>query len=91
MPWLGDIQNLLKVAVGYRGIRVCLEEVDQVILGGNANLLKIESLESQFPVFDIASHICSTLIAYFSFLWYNRIIWAGTQRNRKHVTTIHEG
>jgi len=52
MLWLGDTQNLLKVAavmaVGYRGIRACLEEVDRVILGGNANLLKIESLESPY-------------------------------------------
>ena len=48
MLWLGDIRILYKVgilAVGYQGIRVCLEEVDRVILGGNANLLKIESLE----------------------------------------------
>jgi len=40
MVWLGDIRILLEaepvvVVVNYRGIRVCLEEVDQMILGGS--------------------------------------------------------
>jgi hypothetical protein len=39
MVWLGDIQILPVVeavaVANYRGIRVCLEEVDQMILGGS--------------------------------------------------------
>jgi len=44
MVWLGDIQILLEVeavvVVNYRGIRVCLEEVDQMILGGSGKCSK---------------------------------------------------
>ena len=45
MVWLGDIRILLEVeavvvVVNYRGIRVCLEEVDQMILGGSGKCSK---------------------------------------------------
>jgi len=60
MVWLGVIRTLLEVEavvrVGYRGIRVCLEEVDLTILGGEENVNKIKSRD----VFDIAPHSCST-------------------------------
>jgi hypothetical protein len=44
MVWLGVIQIPLEVEaivrVGYRGIRACLEEVDQTILGGEGKRLE---------------------------------------------------
>jgi hypothetical protein len=46
MVRLGDIPILLGVeavvVVGYQGIRVCLEQVDRTILGGNGNCLQYQ-------------------------------------------------
>lgn len=93
MVWLGVIRTLLEVEavvrVGYRGIRVCLEEVDLTILGGEENVNKIESRD----VFDIAPHIVVRLTP-------NRPLKLSSsqqnqlgkyQRDRKLITTIHEG
>jgi hypothetical protein len=85
MGWLGVIQIPLEVEaivrVGYRGIRACLEEVDQTILGGEGQWLKDQ--KPGIGMYCIRYRTCFLRLfhpqtTYSTFALHTRIIWAGT-------------